>query len=100
MMVLRVSVHHPETRGGLSHRNVYGGSPRGEQGQRRSRVVMGDVVNLKRFRKRIERAHAEQRADENRVRHGRTRSERERDEVNDRKLREKLDQHRIGEEDR
>jgi uncharacterized protein DUF4169 len=61
---------------------------------------MGDVVNLKRFRKRIERAHAEQRADENRVRHGRTRSERERDEVNDRKLREKLDQHRIGEEDR
>jgi len=61
---------------------------------------MGDVVNLKRFRKRIERAHGEQRADENRVRHGRTRSERERDEVNDRKLREKLDQHRIGEEDR
>ncbi len=61
---------------------------------------MGDVVNLKRFRKRIERADADKRADENRARHGRTKFERERDEATDRKLREKLDQHRIGEEDR
>ncbi len=61
---------------------------------------MGDVVNLKRFRKRIEREHAAQRAEENRVSHGRTRSERARDEATGHKLREKLDQHRIGEDDR
>ena len=61
---------------------------------------MGDVVNLKRFKKRIEREHAGKRAEENRVRHGRTKFERERDEASDRQLREKLHQHRLGEEDR
>jgi Domain of unknown function (DUF4169) len=61
---------------------------------------MGDVVNLKRFRKKLQREQAGKRADENRVRHGRSRIERERDDMTDRKLREKLDQHRIGEEDR
>jgi uncharacterized protein DUF4169 len=61
---------------------------------------MGDVVNLKRFRKKQDRQQAATRAEENRARHGRTRSERERDELADRKLHEKLDQHRIGEEDR
>ena len=60
---------------------------------------MGDVVNLKRFRRRKEREHAAKRAEENRARHGRTRSERERDEATRHKLQEKLDQHRIGEED-
>jgi hypothetical protein len=61
---------------------------------------MGDVVNLKRVRKKRDREQAVKRADENRARHGRTKSERERDELADRKLHEKLDQHRIGEEDR
>ena len=61
---------------------------------------MGDVVNLKRFKKKTERAHAEKRAEENRARHGRTRAERERDAISDRKLNETLNQHRIGEEDR
>ena len=61
---------------------------------------MGDVVNLRRFKKRIEREHADKRAVENRVRHGRTKFERDRDEANDRQLRKKLDQHHRGEEDR
>jgi hypothetical protein len=61
---------------------------------------MGDVVNLKRFKKKIERQHAAERADENRARHGRTRAERERDATTERKLSVKLDQHRLGEEDR
>ena len=61
---------------------------------------MGDVVNLKRFKKKIEREHAAQRADENRARHGRTKAERARDATAERKLSDKLDQHRLGEEDR
>jgi hypothetical protein len=61
---------------------------------------MGDVVNLKRFKKKIEREHASQRADENRTRHGRTKAERARDATAERKLTDKLDQHRLGEEDR
>lgn len=61
---------------------------------------MGDVVNLKRFRKKAEREHAEQRAEENRARHGRTRAQRARDATTESKLNDKLDQHRIGKEDR
>lgn len=60
---------------------------------------MGDVVNLKRFRKRVERERAENQAAENRTRHGRTKTERHLDQATDRRLREKLDQHRIGEEE-
>ena len=60
---------------------------------------MGDVVNLKRFRKKVERKRAENLAAENRTRHGRTKTERDLDQVTDRRLREKLDQHRIGEEE-
>lgn len=40
---------------------------------------MGDVVNLNRFRKTRKRAQDKARASENRVRHGRTRSEKRRD---------------------
>ena len=61
---------------------------------------MGDVVNLKRFRKKVEREQAAKHAENNRARHGRTKSERERDEATKNRLQEKLDQHRIGEEDR
>jgi hypothetical protein len=61
---------------------------------------MGDVVNLKRYRKKAERAHAAKRADENRARHGRTKAERERDLETNRRLQGKLDQHRLSEEDR
>ncbi len=61
---------------------------------------MGDVVNFKRFRKKVEREQAAKHAEENCARHGRTKSERERDEATRHSFQEKLDQHRIGEEDR
>lgn len=38
---------------------------------------MGDVISLNRFRKAKERAEAARKAEENRVRHGRTRAEKE-----------------------
>jgi hypothetical protein len=60
---------------------------------------MGDVVNLKRFRKKVARKQAENLATENRAHHGRTKTERDLDQATDRRLREKLDQHRIGEEE-
>jgi hypothetical protein len=60
---------------------------------------MGDVVNLKRFRKQVARERADKQAAENRSRHGRTRAEKDLDQATDRRLREKLDQHRIGEEE-
>jgi Domain of unknown function (DUF4169) len=61
---------------------------------------MGDVVNLKRFRKKLEREQAANRSQENRVRHGRTKAERARDVALETRHRDKLDQHRIGEDDR
>ena len=61
---------------------------------------MGDVINLKRVKKKLEREQALKRAEQNRARHGRTKAERERDAATEIRLREKLDQHRIGEEDR
>ena len=56
---------------------------------------MGDLVNLKRFRKRAVREQSEQEAAANRARFGRTKSERELDEVRDRRAHELLDHHRI-----
>jgi len=38
---------------------------------------VGDVISLNRFRKAKERAEAARKAEENRVRHGRTRAEKE-----------------------
>ena len=38
---------------------------------------MGDVVNLRQFRKAKNRAEKEARAEENRVRHGRSKAEKE-----------------------
>ena len=60
---------------------------------------MGDLVNLKRFRKRTEREQSAKQADANRTRFGRTKSERALDEIkNDRSSR-LLDQHRIDDGD-
>lgn len=56
---------------------------------------MGDVINLKRFKKRSEREQAAKRADANRARFGRTRSERARDELRGSRAENLLDQHRI-----
>ena len=60
---------------------------------------MGDVVNLKRFKKRAEREVSAQQADANRKRFGRTKTERALDEQRASRAKELLDQHRIDGED-
>jgi hypothetical protein len=60
---------------------------------------MGDVVNLKRFRKRIERDQSAKAADANRARFGRTKAERSSDALRGKRANELLDQHRINGED-
>jgi Domain of unknown function (DUF4169) len=60
---------------------------------------MGDVVNLKRFKKRAERHQSEQQAKANRTRFGRAKSERTMDEQRIDRANDLLDQHRIDGED-
>jgi hypothetical protein len=62
-------------------------------------AAMGDLVNLKRFKKRNERAQAEKQADTNRIRFGRTKSERTLDERRTSRADDHLDQHHIDGED-
>jgi hypothetical protein len=62
-------------------------------------TAMGDVVNLKRFRKRTEREQSAKLADANRTRFGRTKSERVLDERRTNRANDLLDQHRIDDED-
>ena len=59
---------------------------------------MGDIVNLKRFKKRVAREEANRDAQAQRVRFGRTKSERQQDQEQNRKLNSALDHHRIGED--
>ena len=60
---------------------------------------MGDVINLKRIKKRIARELSAKQADANRLQHGRTKSERTRDEHRAKHASDLLDQHRIDGED-
>jgi hypothetical protein len=60
---------------------------------------VGDVVNLKRFKKRGERAQSAKQADANRARFGRAKSERARDAERAKRAHDLLDQHRIEGED-
>ena len=60
---------------------------------------MGDVVNLKRFKKRAERDASAKQADANRTRFGRTKSERALDAQQASRAKDLLDQHRIDGED-
>jgi hypothetical protein len=62
-------------------------------------MAMGDIVNLKRFRKRNEREQAAKQAEANRARFGRSKSERAADATRARRANELLDQHRIDGED-
>lgn len=62
-------------------------------------MAMGDVVNLKRFRKRSERGQAAREAEANRARFGRTKAERAADAMRSNRASEVLDQHRIDGED-
>ena len=56
---------------------------------------MGDVINLKRVKKRNEREASAKQADTNRARFGRTKSERALDEQRKDRSSQLLDQHRI-----
>ncbi|MEA2920356.1 MAG: hypothetical protein QOF07_319 [Bradyrhizobium sp.] len=60
---------------------------------------MGEVVNLKRFKKRAGREQAAKLADANRTRFGRTKSERALEERRAERADALLDQHRIDGED-
>jgi Domain of unknown function (DUF4169) len=60
---------------------------------------MGDVVNLKRFKKRHERKQSAKEAEANRARFGRTKSERALDELRSDRANRLLDQHRIDDGD-
>jgi Domain of unknown function (DUF4169) len=60
---------------------------------------MGDVVNLKRFKKRTEREQSAKQAEANRTRFGRSKSERVLEERRTRRASDLLDQHRIDGED-
>jgi hypothetical protein len=60
---------------------------------------MGELVNLKRFRKRAERDQSAKQAEVNRARFGRTKSERITDKGRTKRANDLLDQHRIDDED-
>jgi len=59
---------------------------------------MGDLINLKQIRKRIGREDAAKQAETNRARFGRTKGERQRDELRASQASRTLDQHRIDDE--
>ena len=60
---------------------------------------MGDLVNLKRFKKRKGREQSEQQAETNRARFGRTKPERAADANRAKHASDQLDQHKIESED-
>ena len=60
---------------------------------------MGDVINLKRFKKRAEKQQSAKQAEVNRTRFGRTKSERLLDQRRTERANDLLDQHRIDGED-
>jgi hypothetical protein len=62
-------------------------------------VAMGDLVNLKRFKKRKVREQSDQQAETNRVRFGRTKSERLADAKRSQNASDTLDQHKLESED-
>ncbi len=59
---------------------------------------MGDIINLKRFKKRAARDQADNDAQAQRTRSGRTKAKRQEDQEQNRKLNSVLDHHRIGED--
>jgi Domain of unknown function (DUF4169) len=60
---------------------------------------MGDVINLKRFKKRAEKRQSAKQAEADRARFGRTKSERTLDQQRSSRASDLLDQHRIDGED-
>ena len=61
---------------------------------------MADIVNLRRFRKARNRAEADAAADENRRRHGRTKSEKQRDALEADQANRQLDGARLDKSDK
>lgn len=59
---------------------------------------MNEVVNLKRFKKRIARDQSAKDAQEQRARFGRSKAERQQDEKENRMRNTVLDHHRLGED--
>jgi hypothetical protein len=62
-------------------------------------MVMGETINLNRFRKRAERDRSAKQAETNRARFGRSKSERARDAQREKHAAELLNQHRLDGED-
>jgi hypothetical protein len=60
---------------------------------------MADVINLKRFKKRIEREQSAKQADANRTRFGRTKAERNLDDHRKDRAGDLLDQHKLDDGD-
>jgi hypothetical protein len=56
---------------------------------------MGDVVNLKRFRKRAEKEQSARQADVNRAKFGRSKTERASEQMRSDRAADVLDQHRL-----
>jgi uncharacterized protein DUF4169 len=62
-------------------------------------TVMGDLVNLKRFKKRAAREQSAKQAEANRIQFGRTKAERSLDEQRTNRANDLLDQHLIDSKD-
>ena len=62
-------------------------------------AVVAEIINLKRFKKRVARDVSEQQAAANRAQFGRTKSERAADETSSKRASELLDQHQLNGED-
>jgi hypothetical protein len=60
---------------------------------------MGEIVNLNRFRKDKDRAEKAAKASENRVTHGRRKSDRDIEKAREDKAGKTLDQHRLDKDD-
>lgn len=58
--------------------------------------MMGEIVNLKRYKKQVARADDDKDAAARRAKFGRSKSERQRDRQREEKLNALLDQHRMG----
>ena len=59
---------------------------------------MGDIINMKRFKKRAARDQAAKDAQAQRTRFGRTKARRQEDQEQNRKFESVLDHHRIGDD--
>ena len=60
-------------------------------------IALAEPINLNRFRKAKKRAEKEQRATENRIKHGRTKAEKARDRLEAKRTETAIDQHKTDE---